>query len=73
MQLPIRATDRAHSELGWFAEHSSQDAIGAMLAGLRDANGFERPPLSPPGASGRIREMRDRFAPRRQAEGDVRR
>jgi UDP-glucose 4-epimerase len=38
---------RARRELGWKPRASSLDALGELLAGIRDGVGGETPPLDP--------------------------
>jgi UDP-glucose 4-epimerase len=47
LQLPIMNTARAGAELGWRPRHSSLDAVGEFLEGLRDGAGMNTPPLAP--------------------------
>jgi UDP-glucose 4-epimerase len=52
--LPIMDTTRARNELGWTPRHSSLDALGAFLEGLRRGAGADTPPLQSE-AGGRLR------------------
>jgi len=47
LQLPIMDVGRARDELGWAPHHSSLDAVGEFLDGLREGAGMATPPLSP--------------------------
>jgi nucleoside-diphosphate-sugar epimerase len=47
LRVPIMSSARARAELGWQPRHSSLDAIGEFLAGLRDGAGMDTPPLTP--------------------------
>jgi nucleoside-diphosphate-sugar epimerase len=47
LRLPIMSSARARAELGWQPRHSSLDAIGEFLAGLREGAGMDTPPLAP--------------------------
>jgi UDP-glucose 4-epimerase len=47
LRVPIMSSARARAELGWQPRHSSLDAIGEFLAGLRDGAGMATPPLAP--------------------------
>jgi UDP-glucose 4-epimerase len=58
LRLPIMDTTRAHAELGWSPRHSSLDAMGELLEGLRQGAGMETPPLAPDaGGPVRAREV----------------
>jgi UDP-glucose 4-epimerase len=47
LSLPAMDVTRARQELGWAPRHSSLDAIGAFLEGLRAGEGMDTPPLRP--------------------------
>jgi UDP-glucose 4-epimerase len=47
LQTPLLDSTRAHDELGWRPERTSEDAIRALLAGLREDAGLKTPPLEP--------------------------
>jgi UDP-glucose 4-epimerase len=58
LRLPLMDTTRARTELGWWPQHSSLDAMREFLEGLQAGAGMDTPPLSP--ASGgplRTREI----------------
>ncbi len=57
-QVPIMDTKRAREELGWMPQHSADEALLDLMAGLRTGAGLDTPPLSS-GTSGpfRIREI----------------
>ncbi|MDQ4130551.1 MAG: NAD-dependent epimerase, partial [Actinomycetota bacterium] len=42
-------------ELGWEPSHSSLEAVGEMLEGMREGAGMNTPPLQPQ-AGGKLRE-----------------
>jgi nucleoside-diphosphate-sugar epimerase len=48
--VPLMATTRARSELGWSPEYSSSQALLDLLEGIRAGAGLETPPLEPGGA-----------------------
>lgn len=50
MRIPIMATDRARTELGWEPHHTAFEAVGDMLAGARENWGSQMPPLAPDGS-----------------------
>jgi UDP-glucose 4-epimerase len=54
LRLPLMDTTRARTELGWWPQHSSLDAMREFLEGLRAGAGMDTPPLSP-AAGGRLR------------------
>ena len=45
VRLPVMATGRAESELGWVPRHSGADAVAAFLSGARMRAGSDMPPL----------------------------
>lgn len=47
LRLPIMDAGRARTELGWEPLRGADEAISALLAGLRDGAGLDTPPLSP--------------------------
>ncbi|KRF11377.1 NAD-dependent epimerase [Nocardioides sp. Soil797] len=47
MRLPLMATDRAAQELDWQPQHSSADALEAVLSGIPARAGSQMPPLQP--------------------------
>ena len=47
LRVPILDTTRAHDELGWRPSRSAGDALLDLLAGLREGEGEETPPLDP--------------------------
>jgi len=47
LAVPIMSTERARTELGWTARHSSGDALLDLLAGMREGAGVATPPLDP--------------------------
>jgi UDP-glucose 4-epimerase len=55
---PLMDVTRAHQELGWQPRHSSTDALGDLLAGMREGAGLDTPPLEAGGAGPlRAREL----------------
>src|SRR3954451_14289719 len=55
--VPMMATARARTELGWEPSVSSLDALEDLLQGMRHADGGPTPPLEPTaGGPGRARE-----------------
>jgi UDP-glucose 4-epimerase len=54
LRLPLMDTTRARTELGWWPQHSSLDAMREFLEGLRAGAGMGTPPLSP-ASGGRLR------------------
>jgi UDP-glucose 4-epimerase len=54
LSLPVMDTSRVRAELGWEPRHTSLDAIGAFLAGLRAGEGDDTPTLRAD-AGGRLR------------------
>src|SRR5215211_53326 len=58
LAVPIMATARAHTELGWNPALSSADALLELLEGIRTSSGFPTPPLEPSaGGHMRVREL----------------
>jgi nucleoside-diphosphate-sugar epimerase len=58
LRLPLLDVTRARTELGWSPRHSSLDALGEFLAGLREAAGMPTPPLAArAGGRGRRQEI----------------
>src|SRR5215218_955110 len=56
--VPIMDITRARTELGWTPQHSADEALLALLKGLRTGSGLDTPPLSPKtGGRFRIREI----------------
>lgn len=55
LSLPVMDTAKARTELGWSPAHSSLDAIGELLEGMRQGAGMGTPPLEPD-AGGRTRK-----------------
>ena len=47
LRVPILDTTRARDELGWRPSRSAADALLDLLAGLREGEGEETPPLDP--------------------------
>jgi UDP-glucose 4-epimerase len=45
--VPLMDVGRAHRELGWEPRASSLEALGELLAGIREGTGGETPPLDP--------------------------
>ncbi|MGW7351748.1 NAD-dependent epimerase/dehydratase family protein [Streptomyces sp. NPDC054784] len=62
LRLPLMDTARAREELGWRPRHTSEEALGEFLRGLRAGDGMDTPPLTPrlPGG-GRLRETATRL------------
>jgi nucleoside-diphosphate-sugar epimerase len=58
LRLPLMDTTRARTELGWTPQHSAQDAIEALLAGLGRGAGMPTPPLAESVPGGRVAELR---------------
>jgi UDP-glucose 4-epimerase len=58
LNVPLLDSSRAREELGWEPRHTSREALLDLMAGLRDGDGTDTPPLSP-ATSGplRIREF----------------
>ena len=58
LNVPIMATTRARTELGWLPARSADEALLELLEGLRTGSGLDTPPLSPK-TSGpfRVREI----------------
>jgi UDP-glucose 4-epimerase len=56
--VPVMDTARARRELGWEPRRGADDALRELLAGIREGDGIETPPLAP-GTSGplRVREL----------------
>ncbi|MCS0636734.1 NAD-dependent epimerase/dehydratase family protein [Streptomyces sp. LP05-1] len=46
LRLPLMDCTRARVELGWRPEHSSLDAVGELLRGVRRGSGMETEPLA---------------------------
>ncbi|WP_188189290.1 NAD-dependent epimerase/dehydratase family protein [Nonomuraea sp. SYSU D8015] len=58
LRLPVMKVERAREVLGWTPQHSSQDAIREMIAGLNEGAGMETAPLAPDrGPVSRIKEF----------------
>lgn len=47
IRLPTISSQRARDELGWSPRHSSHEALGELVGGLRDGAGGTTPPLVP--------------------------
>lgn len=45
MHVPVMATDRARTELGWQPRHTGVDALEAFLSGVVERGGSDLPPL----------------------------
>ena len=58
LAVPLMDTTRAQRELGWKPRHGADDALGELLAGIRDRAGTDTPPLAPDsGGPMRLREL----------------
>ena len=58
LAVPIMDTTRARTELGWEPRHTSLEAFGELLEGLRRGGDFATPPLArATSGPGRIREF----------------
>jgi len=57
LRIPVMDTTRARTELGWTPVHTSRDAIGEFLVGLREGAGMATPPLAAKSDGGRMREV----------------
>jgi nucleoside-diphosphate-sugar epimerase len=58
LNVPLLDTTRARQELGWEPRHTAEEALLELLAGLRERDGLETPPLSPQtGGPLRLREL----------------
>jgi hypothetical protein len=55
LSVPIMDCRRAREELGWRPRHTSLDALGDVLGGIRDHAGLQTPPLEP---RSRVEEVR---------------
>ena len=51
LAVPIMATERARSELGWAPRHSSADALLELIDGIHRRDGAATPPLQPAAAT----------------------
>lgn len=45
MRLPVMSTDRAREELAWRPRHTAQEAVQALLTGMRRGDDGDTPPL----------------------------
>ena len=54
LSVPLLDTTRAREELGWEPRCTSREALLDLLAGLREGDGVDTPPLAP-GAGGPLR------------------
>lgn len=57
LRLPVMATGRARTELGWAPQHTAIDAIEELLAGMREHTTGATPPLASRLRGGRLREL----------------
>jgi nucleoside-diphosphate-sugar epimerase len=58
LAVPLMSTERARADLGWTPKRDATEALGDLLAGLRDGGGYPTPPLAPQtGGPGRWREF----------------
>jgi UDP-glucose 4-epimerase len=58
LAAPLLDTSRARRELGWTPRVDAEDALLALLAGLRGGAGLDTPPLSPESSGPfRVREL----------------
>jgi nucleoside-diphosphate-sugar epimerase len=57
LALPLLATTRARTELGWEPRRSAEEALAELLEGLREEAGAPSPPLAPSGLLDRAREL----------------
>jgi nucleoside-diphosphate-sugar epimerase len=56
--VPLMSVARAHAELGWTPRHSSTEAIGELVAGLRDGAEDQTAPLArATSGPARVREL----------------
>jgi UDP-glucose 4-epimerase len=51
LAVPIMATERARSELGWTPRHTSADALLELIDGIHRRDGAPTPPLQPAAAT----------------------
>jgi UDP-glucose 4-epimerase len=58
LAVPLMDATRARTELGWEPRRGADDALGELIAGMRERAGLDTPPLAP-GTSGplRVREL----------------
>jgi nucleoside-diphosphate-sugar epimerase len=57
LDLPVMATTRARSELGWAPEVPATDAVREAVRGIAEGAGGDTPPLAPDSPAGRAGEL----------------
>jgi UDP-glucose 4-epimerase len=58
LDVPVMDTRRARTQLGWTPRHSATEALQELLAGMREPDGLDTPPLEPrAGGPLRVREL----------------
>lgn len=58
LRVPLMSTERARSQLGWAPQRSSIEAIGELVAGMREGADDDTPPLArSTSGPARIREL----------------
>jgi UDP-glucose 4-epimerase len=58
LNAPLMDTTRARQELGWAPRHTSREAVGELLEGIRQGAGDDTPVLRPDAERSRLREVR---------------
>jgi ferritin-like metal-binding protein YciE/nucleoside-diphosphate-sugar epimerase len=56
--VPLMSSERAREALGWEPRHSAIDALEELVAGMRDGDGAETPPLEPDSAGVRLDDLK---------------
>lgn len=57
LRLPIMDTTRARTVLGWEPRYTSLEAVGEVVAGMKQGTGAPTPPLEPKVPGGRLHEV----------------
>jgi UDP-glucose 4-epimerase len=58
LHLPLMDTGRARTELGWYPQYTSRQALEEFLAGVQAGAGMATPPLAPAPARGWADQLR---------------
>jgi ferritin-like metal-binding protein YciE/nucleoside-diphosphate-sugar epimerase len=58
LNVPLMSSKRARAELGWEPRHSGMEALEELLAGMREGDGAETPPLEGDSADARLDDLK---------------
>jgi UDP-glucose 4-epimerase len=58
LNVPLMSSRRAREELGWEPRHSAVEALEELLAGMREGEGVDTPPLKEDSAAARAEDVK---------------